>query len=158
MKTCTKCNQEKHLDCFYKNRKNKELCSSWCKDCSKKESAKSVERLNSTIRGRAISALRNAKRRITKNGHELFLNVDDVVELWEKQSGVCAYSGREMTFSSKSLNTMSLERIDSSIGYTKENTILVCNAINRMKSNFELEDFRAMCLDVAMHFNKNKNP
>lgn len=47
--------------------------------------------------------------------------------------------------------SVSVERIDSSLGYTKENTVLVCNAINRMKSNFEAELFYEMCKGVVGH-------
>ena len=47
------------------------------------------------------------------------------------------------------LNTVSIERINSKIGYTVDNTILVCQAINRMKSDFGFEEFYEMCKDVA---------
>jgi hypothetical protein len=47
------------------------------------------------------------------------------------------------------LNTVSIERIDSNVGYTPENTVLVCQAINRMKSDFEFDDFYDLCRDVA---------
>jgi len=54
-----------------------------------------------------------------------------------------------MTLEAGHLHTVSIERIDSSVGYTPENTILVCQAINRMKSDFAYEDFYALCRDVA---------
>ena len=54
-----------------------------------------------------------------------------------------------MTLESGNLNTVSIERIDSSVGYTPENTILVCQAINRMKSDFPLNSFYELCADVA---------
>jgi hypothetical protein len=54
-----------------------------------------------------------------------------------------------MTLDAGHLNTVSIERIDSSVGYTPSNTILVCQAINRMKSDFSYEDFYELCRDVA---------
>lgn len=54
-----------------------------------------------------------------------------------------------MTLEANKLNTVSIERIDSSVGYTLANTILVCQSINRMKSDFSLQDFYDMCRDVA---------
>ena len=42
-------------------------------------------------------------------------------------------------------DSVSVERLDSSVGYTKENTVLVCNAVNRMKSDFEVDDFVYFC-------------
>ena len=55
-----------------------------------------------------------------------------------------------MTLIAKQLNTVSIERINSKIGYTPQNTILVCQAVNRMKSNFAYEDFYELCRDVTM--------
>ncbi len=54
-----------------------------------------------------------------------------------------------MTLEAGKLETVSIERIDSGIGYTRENTILVCNAVNRMKSDFSLQEFYDLCSDVA---------
>jgi len=54
-----------------------------------------------------------------------------------------------MTLEAGKLNTVSIERIDSDVGYTPDNTILVCQAINRMKSDFSYEDFYTLCRDVA---------
>ena len=56
-----------------------------------------------------------------------------------------------MTLEAGQLNTVSIERINSNVGYTPENTILVCQAINRMKSDFEFDEFYDLCRDVA-HF------
>lgn len=60
-----------------------------------------------------------------------------------------------MTLDSGMLNTVSIERINSNIGYTVDNTILVCQAINRMKSNFKFEDFYEMCKDVVCFLGDN---
>ena len=54
-----------------------------------------------------------------------------------------------MSLEAGRLDTVSIERIDSKIGYTPENTILVCQAVNRMKSDFTFEQFYEMCADVA---------
>ena len=61
-----------------------------------------------------------------------------------------------MTLEAGKLNTVSIERIDSKVGYTKDNTILVCQAINRMKSNFGFEDFYSLCADVAQFLGNDK--
>jgi hypothetical protein len=55
-----------------------------------------------------------------------------------------------MTLEASKHNTVSIERIDSSKGYTVYNTVLVCQAINRMKSDFKLEDFYYLCKDVCI--------
>ena len=55
-----------------------------------------------------------------------------------------------MTLEANKINTVSVERIDSEVGYTPENTILVCQAINRMKSDFGYDVFYYLCRDVAL--------
>ena len=100
--------------------------------------------------------MRNAKNSATKRNQVFALTVADIVECWNTQWGVCAYSGRQMTLEAGHINTVSIERIDSAVGYTLENTILVCQAINRMKSDFSLDDFHALCADVAQFLGDDK--
>lgn len=71
------------------------------------------------------------------------------MEMWESQGGKCAYTFFDLDTQPKKPYSVSVERIDSKIGYTKQNTILVCNAINRMKSNFEPALFYEMCRAVV---------
>ncbi|MEE0616836.1 MAG: hypothetical protein UCP83_06055 [Intestinibacter bartlettii] len=40
---------------------------------------------------------------------------------------------------------VSIDRIDSSKGYTKNNIWLICSAVNFMKSNLNLEEFKQYC-------------
>ena len=93
--------------------------------------------------------LQNARKSAAKRQQAFALTVDDIVKCWKQQAEICAYSGRQMTLEVGHLNTVSIERIDSAVGYTPDNTILVCQAINRMKSDFAFEDFYALCADVA---------
>jgi hypothetical protein len=111
---------------------------------------RSRAKVNSTIEGRAKIFLQNARKSATKRDQPFCLEIDDIVECWRAQNAICAYSGRQMTLEAGQLNTVSIERIDSSEGYIPSNTILVCQAINRMKSDFGFEDFYDLCRDVAM--------
>lgn len=149
MKICFKCKEKKQLSFFFKHKQTNDGHHSWCKSCCTQGNLRSREKLNSTIEGRASVFLRNAKNAAIKRNQEFNLQTSNIVNFWNAQSGICAYSGREMTLQSGKLNTVSIERIDSKIGYTPENTILVCQAINRMKSDFSFQDFYEMCSDVA---------
>lgn len=149
MKTCFKCKTSKPFDLYFKHAQTADGYHSWCKECCRKGSARSLEKINSTIEGRARVFLRNAKNSAAKRNQEFSLSIQDIVKCWHTQWGVCAYSGRQMTLEAGHLNTVSIERIHSDIGYTPENTILVCQAINRMKSDFAYEDFYELCRDVA---------
>lgn len=149
MKTCFKCKTSKPVSLYFKHAQTADGYHSWCKECCRAGSARSIEKINSTIEGRARIFLRNAKNSAVKRGQIFGLTVSDIVKCWHAQEGVCSYSGRQMTLEAGQLNTVSIERIDSAVGYTLENTILVCQAINRMKSDFGFEDFYNLCRDVA---------
>ena len=150
MKTCFKCKQERPFDLFFKHKQTSDGYHSWCKNCCNEGSARSRDKVNATLEGRAKVFLQNAKKNAAKRGHVFDLTIKDILSFWELQQGVCAYSGREMTLKASQLNTVSLERIDSSTGYIPSNTVLVCQAINRMKSDFEFTDFFDLCKDVTL--------
>lgn len=149
MKTCFRCKTTKPLTLFFKSSNTQDGLHSWCKSCCKEGNAISRNKVNSSIETRAKVFLYNAQNSAKKRKQEFSLEINDIVDFWNKQSKICAYSGIEMTLESGKLNTVSIERIDSNIGYTKENTILVCQAINRMKSDFSYDDFYMLCKSVT---------
>jgi hypothetical protein len=150
MKKCFSCKLEQPFTSFFKHNQTPDGFHSWCKSCCKVGCEKTRLKINSTIEGRAKVFLRNANNSAIKRQQIFDLTIQDIVDCWNKQDQICAYSGRLMTLEAGKLNTVSIERIDSKIGYTVENTILVCQAINRMKSNFEFDEFYELCKDVAM--------
>ena len=156
MKTCFRCKETKPYGLFFKHSVTQDGYHSWCKDCCKEGNNKARAKINATIEGRSKIFLRNAKRSAEKRQQEFSLEVKDIVEFWQKQNQICPYTGRKMTLEAGKLNTVSIERIDSKVGYTKDNTILVCQAINRMKSNFGFEDFYSLCADVAQFLGNDK--
>jgi hypothetical protein len=155
MKTCFKCKETKDTSLFFKHKQTVDGFHSWCKNCCTIGNIKSRIKQNSTIQGRAKIFLRNAKNSAIKRGQEFLITTEDIVECWNKQNKICPYTGREMSLEAGHLNTVSIERINSNIGYTKENTILVCQAINRMKSDFTLEEFFNLCSDVTQFLGKD---
>jgi hypothetical protein len=150
VKVCFRCKEEKSYDLFFKHHQTSDGHHSWCKNCCTKGNNKSRAKQNSTIQGRAKIFLQNARKSALKRGQDFVLSIDDIIKCWEDQNQICAYSGRKMTLEAGKLNTVSIERIDSKIGYTKDNTILVCQAINRMKSDFGFDDFYDLCRDVSV--------
>ena len=149
MKTCFRCKQTKDAGLFFKHKQTADGLHSWCKACCTEGNTRSRAKRDATIEGKAKTFWRNAQKSADKRGHEFSITLHDIVKAWNDQKEICAYSGRKMTLVAGQLNTVSIERIDSKIGYTSNNTILVCQAINRMKSNFEFEDFYAFCADVT---------
>jgi hypothetical protein len=155
MKTCFKCKDTKSFDLFFRHGQTSDGYHSWCKTCCTDGNKKSRQKLNSTIEGRAKVFLRNAKNSALKRNQEFSITIEDIVKCWDQQVGFCAYSGRKMTLDAGLLNTVSIERIDSKVGYTAENTILVCQAINRMKSDFPFDEFYKLCSEVTQFLGDN---
>lgn len=90
---------------------------------------------------------RNARRR----GIDVEITINDIWELYLKQRGICALSGLPIGFGerSKHPSTASLDRIDSSKGYTKDNIQWVHKRINFMKNDYIQSEFLALCKRVA---------
>ena len=68
--------------------------------------------------------------------------VEFLKQLYQEQQGKCAISNLPMTFDRNCEHTVSVDRIDSNIGYHPDNIHLTCWWVNRMKFDWHLEDFR----------------
>ena len=93
---------------------------------------------------------RNAKN--TKR--EFSITIQDMWELFLKQNKCCALSGIPLQFQSEARlrdGTASLDRIDSSKDYIKGNLQWVHKNINKMKSDFEQNNFIKLCKAVAQY-------
>jgi hypothetical protein len=84
----------------------------------------------------------DSKRRAKKKGFEFNITVKDIEKLWESQKTLCAYSGIPMSLETRVNDKVSIDRIDSSKGYTKDNIVLCRWVINWMKSDMTLESFK----------------
>lgn len=100
-------------------------------------------RINSEAQGRKI---------------DFSLTIEEAWDQFEKQNGICSLSGLKLKFPEKSKEkskTASLDRIDSSKGYTKDNIQWVHKDINWMKNRFDQNYFIEMCKRIA-NYNKKK--
>jgi len=84
--------------------------------------------------------------------HESDLTEEYLQKLWDEQKGKCVYSNIEMNLyngESKLPTTASLDRIDSSLGYTKGNVQFVCFSLNLAKNNFDNDVFVNFLLKMS---------
>jgi len=63
----------------------------------------------------------------------------------------CYYTGVDLTFESNKINTISLDRIDSSLGYNPENVVFCMAQINIMKNSMDKKGFIDLCKMVIDH-------
>ena len=79
---------------------------------------------------------------------------DDLVEQLKKQNWKCYYTGQDLNFSKENrdgINTPSVDRLDSKLGYTRDNIVWCKTIVNFMKQNQTFEDFIQFCLNVVVH-------
>lgn len=84
-------------------------------------------------------------------GMECTITIYELLNLWKAQDGICVYTGWKMAIEKGKLRTASIDRIDSTRGYTIDNVQWVCWVINDLRGSMESEDFVLLCQAVA-HF------
>lgn len=95
-----------------------------------------------------------AKYRALKNNIPFDLTEEFVKGLWYKQEGKCYYSGIPMTIEEVGRHSVSLDRQDSSKGYTKDNVVLCSHAVNTMKSDLSIDEFKHIINNLYANFKK----
>jgi len=162
---CTKCNLFKPNTEYTINRTapgRKFL--SVCKECVKTVYINGINKeskLKSALKGRKVNRItvvfNSAKGNAKKKGREFSICKQDIVELFEKQKGLCYYTGKPMYSNilelENSNDSISIDRKDSSIGYTKDNIVLCRWIINKIKNDLTLEELVSILEDI----NKTRN-
>lgn len=105
-----------------------------CKECIKKLNDK---RKNPSLRLKLSNLISGSKSGIEKRNKSKWrkekllihtLTFEELLDIYLQQFGRCAYSNKLLNLSGEYM--MSLERKDTSIGYTKENCCLICIEFN----------------------------
>lgn len=143
---CVFKNKQQPIENFYfrSNGNNVKTRRSICKHCAKL----TIIRYRSTFSGFSKGMLSKAKERSIIKNIDFDLEENTIDSLWNEQNGKCALSKMEMTHklgenkkTSRHPFNMSLDRIDSSKGYTKNNVQLVCNWVQTAKSDYDQDEF-----------------
>lgn len=81
---------------------------------------------------------------------EFNLTMEEIDDIYEKQNGKCYWTGLEMNPNviSKFPSKPSLDRINRHKGYTKDNVVLCCLAINIGRNSSDKEVFEQFILDL----------
>ena len=104
------------------------------------------------------TGLREHFRRVKKRNHEYDITLQDLLDLWDEQKGICVYSGVKLVHPNEggdNLNTASLDRIDSSKGYVKGNLQFITIICNQAKNNLT-HDQMLVFLKTICNYYKNK--
>ena len=97
------------------------------------------------------------KRRTKERSEPLSLSLDDLKQQWEKQNGICPFTGWQLEIPRTSHwaecpitpRRASIDRVDSSIGYVPGNIQFVSVMANYCKHQFTDQDVIDFCRAVA---------
>lgn len=140
MLICSLCKEEQPTSCYNWNRVSNRY-NSQCKDCCANEQ----RRRTSTFEGRIKACVGKAKHR----KHICTLTYEEALHQWEIQEGKCALSGAPLQSEGNSPYTASLDRIDSSKGYTADNIQWICWIVNKMKMDWSQDEFLSWVQAIA---------
>lgn len=83
---------------------------------------------------------------------EIGVSLQDLKDLWQKQKGVCPYTGWKLVLKTKGKtvkNQASVDRIDNSKGYVKGNLQFVAIIANYAKNQFSEKELIEFCQAVS---------
>lgn len=94
------------------------------------------------------------------------ISVEYLSELWDKQKGICPYTGISMVLppTTKVYSDLhipqkaSLDRIDSSKGYVNGNVEFVCCAINLAKNSFTRDQMKKFLREIVVEPGEVESP
>ena len=160
---CNKCKQYKQESCFSSNGSKSSVRNFRkyiCNECSKNR--KMILDNNRTVSEKLKMCLNHrllgAKRRSKKLNIVSDLTLNFLLDLWNKQNGLCALSNIPMTFdegSGRVSSNVSIDQKNPSCGYTKDNVQLVCMECNQIKSDFTLEEIYKYCKGICNKIENN---
>lgn len=173
MKVCTKCIQEKPATTEFFHHSSRVKCGLQpvCKDCSNARDlprgrtyrAANSERTRQNGRNQYRNAgfrskIKTSKRSAKRNGLEFTINEQDLINQFNKQQGLCHYTNLPMSpVGSNDWSVISVDRIDSNKGYSKDNIVLCQRIINVMKNDLTLDQFKAAVIELHNCFVTNAN-
>lgn len=138
-KTCTNCKKSLEIQLFYKNNTRKDGFGTECKACHKNNGVKRI-RENYLNPNRVFTSLLNNARKRNIN-----FDIDkETFQNWYKQNDKCSYCfidkesqyilrNKWTPYKNKDCYKMSVDRINSKIGYNIDNMVLCCTMCNVTK-------------------------
>lgn len=149
-RVCKVCKQEKDIDQYeeYHQSKSRRLL---CYRCLYDKRTEKYTSSSKAFIERMVSQLKSSRRR---QGVDFDLEAEFFLQLFEKQKGRCAVTGREMTWQRNPDRrndwNISIDRIDPKGKYEPENLRLVCKRVNLIKHNMTDEELMDWCKTISL--------
>ena len=157
MKTCNKCQEDKDINCFYVDNSTRDKLNRKCIDCCKEDAKtskrKEINRKYSkkprvlerakiynkkyieSLEGRLKTLIKNSLVRAKKKKIPFGLDYQWVLQQWVQQDGCCSLTKIpfDLTIYDYYIHnphSPSIDRIDTKLGYTKNNCRLILWCVN----------------------------
>ena len=135
---CTICNGMFAASVFSKQR------SAGCYQCRSEHQRRRNGGLLNALKRTVSHAHEYAKKFENNPQRSSTIILQDVIGMYERQKGICAYSGLQMSSIVNDPWKISLERIDVMQGHHKENCVLICAAFNCADRTSQLNGRKAV--------------
>ena len=128
-----------------------------CKECKRKQNLEArknysdEKRLYKVIQARVLAA----QERASKKNIPCTITKEFIMELWNKQNGLCAISKIPMTYEldqGRIYSNISIDQINQGKGYTEDNVQLVCMAVNQLKSDWDMDTVNYICKMIVNNY------
>ncbi len=97
------------------------------------------------------------KSRHIKKSHVVCeITLEDLINKYEEQKGLCAISKVKLEHKQGVLNSISIDRIENTLGYTKDNVHLVAKWINIGRNTATIDQIKQAIQDVINANNQAK--
>ena len=143
MKVCGCCGQSKELSEFHLDSQTVSGYACYCKDCAKGKAAEAYKIRSESSDWKLKQTLKASKNRARAKGLEHTLTLYNLKELYPEDNK-CPVFGFELSWGHPRDNSPSLDRIDSTKGYTYENCQVISNRANKLKNDATLEELELL--------------
>lgn len=122
--------------------------------CKKCESRRIVRKGCKDVETKLRSLWKGTKARPRAGGRNYSpgnLTFEELKEQYERQQGLCYYTGLPMTLARDQNNwsVMSIDRVDPKVGYQANNVVLCRWIVNRAKGDMSVTEFKTLCQQVS---------
>jgi dUTP pyrophosphatase len=158
LKWCNKCTSWLCLNQFNKNKARYDGLSSLCITCVlSRPSAIRSNNKKAINRKTSLEAWLNNRLRIKKNdskrsGIACDISIDYLKKQWLAQDGKCYYLHIPLNIGGKNLRTITLERLDSSVGYIEGNVVFASRFANYAKNAAPIDEFYEVLNGIVQTF------
>lgn len=134
VKKCADCDKLLSLTSFHKNAQQLSGYSCYCKSCTKIKNKHKYSNSAKDHNWKLEQTLKASKERASRKKLEHSLTLEQLILLYPKDN-LCPIFGIELQWGFPKDTSPSLDRIDSTKGYTYDNCQIICNKANRIKSD-----------------------